>query len=164
MVGLEFSESINWQLISLGQWYQGNPLRTWPVLLSSAPPSVREDVKQQITSVIVGYGIEVNFTLVDTSYQAVKGAISSARTQGGSLSVFGSLYGSGGKLKPIRLIPGLKIGRADRPFFRLGTSRTSTYQPWQNIQTHDNSKSIIIRAQNTKVPQVLGTIITNISG
>ena len=45
---------------------------------------------------------------------------------------------------------------------QLGSSNTNTYNPWSNIQTIDNSKTVILRAQNAKVPQVLGTIITTL--
>jgi hypothetical protein len=66
-------------------------------LVDTAPASVSEDVAQQVSSVIMGYGIETTFTLQSDAYQAVTGAISSAKSSGGSISIFGSLYGSSGK-------------------------------------------------------------------
>jgi hypothetical protein len=44
-----------------------------------------------------------------------------------------------------------------------GNDYTSTYNDWSNIQTNDNDNSVILLAQNVKVPQVLGTIITTLS-
>jgi len=76
---------------------QGNPLVTWPDLVDSAPPSTAVDVSQQITSVVLGYGIQVIFTLTDTAYTSLTEAITSARSSSGSISIFGFLYGNGGK-------------------------------------------------------------------
>jgi len=75
----------------------GNPTVNWPNLVAGTSPSVTENVKQQISSVVIGYGVEVVFTLTDTAYNAFTGAISSAKSAGGSISVFGSLYGKSGK-------------------------------------------------------------------
>ena len=82
---------------------QGNPLRTFPVLNSNASASVSQDVQQQITSVVLGYGIETRFTLTQSAYNLLQGAISQAKSSGGSLSIFGSLYGKSCKL----WLPGL---------------------------------------------------------
>ena len=75
----------------------GNPTINWPNLVTGATPSITENVKQQIESVVIGYGVEIEFTLTDTAYTAFTGAISSAKSAGGSISVFGSLYGKSGK-------------------------------------------------------------------
>jgi len=125
--------------INMGQWYQGNPLRTYPVLVNTAGASIKDDVKQQITSVIVGYGIEISFTLVDNAYKEFTGAVTTAKSQGGSLSIFGGIYGSSN-----------------------GDS-SSTTNSWDQIATNDAGKSVTLRAQNVKVPTVLGSVITTIS-
>lgn len=125
--------------IQTGQWYQGNPLRTYPVLVSNAKPAVKQDVKQQITSVVMGYGVEIKFTLIDNSYKAFKEAIVQAKQSGGSMSIFGSLYG------------------------KSDGSYSKTYESWDNIITKDGGNEITLVAQNVKVPQILGTIITTIS-
>ncbi|KAN0095013.1 hypothetical protein V8E51_015724 [Hyaloscypha variabilis] len=124
--------------VQYGSWYLGNPTINWPNLVTGATPSITENVKQQIESVVIGYGVEIEFTLTDTAYTAFTGAISSAKSAGGSISVFGSLYG------------------------KSGSSSTSTFNPWSNIQTIGSSNTVILRAQNAKVPQVLGTIITTL--
>ncbi len=75
----------------------GNPTIYWPNLIKGATRSITENVKQQIESVVIGYGVEIEFTLTDTAYTAFTGAISSAKSADGSISVFGSLYGKSGK-------------------------------------------------------------------
>ena len=82
----------------------GNPTINWPALVDTATPSVTENVKQQIESVVIGYGVEIKFTLTDTAYTAFTGAISSAKSADGSISVFGSLYGKSGE-PPTSLSP-----------------------------------------------------------
>jgi len=77
---------------------QGNPLVTWPELVDTAPANTSADVSQQITSVVLGYGIQVTFYLTNTAYSAFTEALSSAQSSSGSISIFGFLYGSGGKL------------------------------------------------------------------
>ncbi len=74
--------------------------------MDSATPEVTTDVKQQITSVVMGYGIETTFTLVDEAYAALTEAISSAKSTGSSLSIFGALYGTSG-MSPKFYVPGL---------------------------------------------------------
>jgi hypothetical protein len=41
---------------------------------------------------------------------------------------------------------------------------TTTTNSWDSLYTHDGDKSVTLRAQNVKVPLVLGTVITTISG
>ena len=43
-----------------------------------------------------------------------------------------------------------------------GSDYTSTYNDWSDIQTFDGDSQVILLAQNVKVPQVLGTIITKL--
>ncbi|KAK1756490.1 hypothetical protein QBC47DRAFT_445063 [Echria macrotheca] len=126
--------------LSTGQWLPGNPLRTWPSLVASAPKSVADDVRDQITSVVVGYGVETTFTLEKSAYDAVVGAISSAKEAGGSLSILGSLYGTS------------------------DGSSESTFESWANVRTHKENNTVVLLAHHNRVPVVLGTTITRISG
>jgi len=126
--------------ITTGQWISGNPLRSWPKLVASARQSVANDVKDQITSVVMAYGVETHFTLEKTAYDAVMVAISSAKSSGGSLSILGSLYGTS------------------------DGNRESTFESWSNIKTHSENNTIVLLAHHNKVPVVLGTTITRISG
>jgi len=43
-----------------------------------------------------------------------------------------------------------------------GSDYTSTYNDYSNIQTYDSDSKVVLLAQNVKVPQVLGTIITKL--
>jgi hypothetical protein len=90
---------------------QGNPLVTWPELVASAPNTTAINVKQQITSVVLGYGIQVTFTLTDTAYNYFNEAVNSAQSSSGYISIFGFLYGDGGKfirsiqvLEPVNIV------------------------------------------------------------
>jgi len=123
--------------ISMGQWYQGNPFRTWPALVQSAPKSTSEDIKEQITSVVVAYGVETIFTLEKSAFETVVKTINTARSEGGSLSIFGSLYGTS------------------------DGSHSSTFESWSNIKTHSENNTVVLLAHHNKVPTVLGTTITS---
>ena len=58
----------------------------------------------------MGYGIETTFALQDDAYSAVTGATSLAKLSGGSISIFGSLYGNSGKsLIYSHYIPSVKL-------------------------------------------------------
>lgn len=126
--------------VSMGSWYTANPLRQWPVLFADSPAATTEDVQEQITSVVLAYGVETVFTLKKTAFDGVVGAISSAQSSGGSLSIFGSLYG------------------------KSDGSYSSTYESWNNIKTHSDTNTVRLLAHHNKVPVVLGTTITKISG
>jgi hypothetical protein len=88
---------------------QGNPLVTWPELVDSAP-NTAINVKQQITSVVLGYGIQVTFTLTDTAYNYFNEAVNSAQSSSGYISIFGFLYGDGGKfIRSIQVLEPVNI-------------------------------------------------------
>jgi hypothetical protein len=89
---------------------QGNPLVTWPELVDSAPNTTAINVKQQITSVVLGYGIQVTFTLTDTAYNYFNEAVNSAQSSSGYISIFGFLYGDGGKfIRSIQVLEPVNI-------------------------------------------------------
>jgi hypothetical protein len=107
----------------------------------------------------MAYGVETTFTLLDSAYKEFTGAITEAKLQNGHLSIFGGIYGSSGKCLFLRLwmCPGRKLIKiAD------GSYTTST-NSWDQLYTHDGDKTITLRAQNVKVPLVLGTVVTTIS-
>jgi hypothetical protein len=68
------------------------------VLFESANKSVSKDVEEQITGVIMAYGVETSFQLDTHSYQNLSRAIREAKNSGGSMSILGSLYGKSGEL------------------------------------------------------------------
>ncbi|KAK3939647.1 hypothetical protein QBC46DRAFT_459560 [Diplogelasinospora grovesii] len=128
--------------IQKGQWYQGNPLATFPVLVDSGEMSkknITDHVSEQVTSVVMGYGVETTFQLEKTAYERLAGAISTAKSSGGSISIFGSLYG------------------------KSDGSYSSTYEPWDNIKQHKEGNTITLLAHNNKVPMILGATITTIT-
>ncbi|GAB1311987.1 hypothetical protein MFIFM68171_02197 [Madurella fahalii] len=125
--------------IQMGSWYPGNPLLSYPVLTANTPPHIAENLKEQVTSVLIGYGVETHFTLDRWAYDELSGQIEEARRNDGSMSILGNVYGKG-----------------DGGF-------SSTSNPWSNIKQFNDTNTFVLLAHNNKVPMVLGTTITRIA-
>ena len=74
-------------------------MRTFPTLIPNATtqPNIKGDVLQEWSTVIMGYGVEVSFTLNDSAFRRVQDAVKTATSRNGGFSIFGSIYNGGSK-------------------------------------------------------------------
>jgi hypothetical protein len=114
-------------------------MQRFPILSGSAPPNTTQNLREQVANLIVGYGVEISFTISNNTWDRFYGYVRKAQSGGGHVSLFGNLYGAGG-------------GGAG-----------GSYQPWDNIVMTNSTRGVTLRAQNNKVPTLLGAILQKIA-
>lgn len=80
----------------MSRWYNGNPAATFKTLFANADPSVRKDILEQFTKVLLAYGVEISFKLSKSAFDIVNQVRTTTSSSNSSLSIFGCIYENGG--------------------------------------------------------------------